>query len=95
MSYKIDVKAKHIFRDKKAHFIVTKYPIYQEDTVLNVYTPNNVAGCKGTHVLGFRAYKVQKHAQVIGDVGSLLLLGGESLPTQQGSRKCGFSWLPG
>lgn len=65
---------------------MTKYPIYQEDTVVNLYAPNNVVGCKETLVLGFQAYEVQKHTPVMSDVRSLLtFLGGQNLPTQQGS----------
>lgn len=65
MSDRIDVKAKHIFRDKKVHFIATKFSMYQEDTVLSLYTSNNVVECKRIHVLRFHADKFQKHAQVI------------------------------
>lgn len=62
---RIDVKAKHIFRDKNVRFIVTKFSIYQDDTALNLYKSNNVVGCKRIHVPEFHADKVQKHAQPI------------------------------
>lgn len=51
MSDEIDIKAKNLFRDREVHFIVTNYSIYQEDIILNLYTPKNVVRCKIIHVL--------------------------------------------
>lgn len=51
MSDEIDIKAKNLFRDREVHFIVTNYSIYQEDIILNLYTPKNVVRYKIIHVL--------------------------------------------
>lgn len=85
MSDRIDVKAKHIFRDKNVHFIVTKFSIYQDDTALSLYISNNVVGCKRIHVLEFHADKVQKHAQPIVMSEAFCYSRGGNLPTQQGN----------
>lgn len=89
-SDKTDVKAKHIFRDKKVHFRVTKYSMYQEDTVFNLFTPNNMVGCQRTRVLGFHACKVQKHAQGC----QKLSMTCRRKPANTARRlQCGFLWL--
>lgn len=44
LSDRIDFRVKNTTIDKEGHFIMTKQPIYQEDTtILNIYPPNNRA----------------------------------------------------
>lgn len=38
--------------------MVSEHSIYREDTVLSLYTSNNVVRCKRIRVLRFHAYKV-------------------------------------
>ena len=44
----------------EGHFIVTNCSIYQEDTILNLYTSKNVIRCKITHLPWFHTYTVQQ-----------------------------------